>query len=154
MLGRAGATPMAAGRDVVDSGVGSEGALPGDRRLRAHMTAEATIQRSGRRERLWHMQRGAADLLGPRMVGRHSSGPEKQAAAGARTRRCGLQTCRVSQMSEVALDKQPKGLRGTHTHAGFSQPRHKIRGPRKPGDRQTEEGCERAGAGDQVYCVV
>jgi hypothetical protein len=45
MLGRARATPSAAGRDVVGSGVGREGALPGDRRLRAHMIAEVAIQR-------------------------------------------------------------------------------------------------------------
>jgi hypothetical protein len=39
MLGRARATPPAAGRDGVGSGIGSEGALPGDRRLRAaHIT--------------------------------------------------------------------------------------------------------------------
>jgi hypothetical protein len=31
--GRARATPTAAGTDVVGSGVGNEGALPGDRRL-------------------------------------------------------------------------------------------------------------------------
>jgi hypothetical protein len=53
MRGWTGATPTAAGRDVVSSGVWSEGALPGDRRLRAHMTAEVTIQRRGGGEGLW-----------------------------------------------------------------------------------------------------
>jgi hypothetical protein len=49
MLGRARATPPAAGRDVVGSGLGCEGALPGDRRLRARMTAEVAFQRRGGR---------------------------------------------------------------------------------------------------------
>jgi hypothetical protein len=53
MLGRARATPLVAGRDVVGSGVGSKGVLPGDRRLQAHMTAEAAIEKQRGRERLW-----------------------------------------------------------------------------------------------------
>jgi hypothetical protein len=56
MLGRAGPSPTTAGRDIVGSGVRSQGALPGDRRLRAHMKAEVTIQRWGGRERLWQKQ--------------------------------------------------------------------------------------------------
>jgi hypothetical protein len=43
-----------------------------------------------------------------------------------------------------ARDKQPKGLRGTHTHAESSQPARGNRGPRRPGDRQTGKGCQRA----------
>jgi hypothetical protein len=50
-----------------------------------------------------------------------SSGTEKQAAGGVQTLRCGLQTCRVSQMSEVArtfagkhLTNSQKNCRG-HT---------------------------------------
>jgi hypothetical protein len=61
MLGRARITPTAAGRDVASSGVGSEGAPPGNRRLRALMTAEAAIQGRGGRKQLWQKQRGAAD---------------------------------------------------------------------------------------------
>jgi hypothetical protein len=103
MLGRATATPPAAGRDVVGSGVGSKGALPGSRRLQAHMAAELPIQRWGRRERLWQKHRGAADPLGLRMVcwqRSMSSVTEKHAAGGVRTLRCGLQTCRVSQTGD------------------------------------------------------
>jgi hypothetical protein len=48
-----------------------------------------------------------------------------------------------------ALDRQPKGLWGTHMCAESSQPVHKNRGPRRPGDRQTEEGCQSAGVGDR-----
>jgi hypothetical protein len=66
MLGRAGSTPTAAARDVAGSGIGSQGALPGDRCLRAHMTAEVTIQRRGGQERLRQKQRSMADPLGPR----------------------------------------------------------------------------------------
>jgi hypothetical protein len=105
MLVRAGSTPTAAGRDVVGSGIGSEGALPGDRRLRAHTTAEVTIQGWGGRERRRQKQKSAADRLGPRMVLRQrsmSSSTETQVAGGVRTLRHGLQTCRVSQMREVA----------------------------------------------------
>jgi hypothetical protein len=47
MLGRARAMPPATGRDAVGSGKGSDGALPGDGRLRAHMTTEVAIQRQG-----------------------------------------------------------------------------------------------------------
>jgi hypothetical protein len=116
MRGRARTTPTAASRDVVRSGVGSEGALPGDRRLRADMTAEVAVEGRGRRERLWQKQRSAADSLGPRMVRRHcsmGSSTEMQAGVGIRTLRCGLQACRVSQMSEVA-----RTLAGKHlTHS-------------------------------------
>jgi hypothetical protein len=52
MLERARTTLKAAGRDVAGVEVGSEGALPGDRRLRAHTTAVVAIQRWDRRERL------------------------------------------------------------------------------------------------------
>jgi hypothetical protein len=123
MLGRSGSTPTAAGRDIFGSWVGSEGALPGDRRLRAHMTAlaEVTIQRRGGRERLGQKQRGAADPLGPRMVWWQrsmSSGTEKQAAGGVRTRRCGLQTCRIAQMSEVARTLAGKHLTNSQKDCG------------------------------------
>jgi hypothetical protein len=121
MLGRARATPPAAGRDVVGSGVGSDVALPGDRRLRAHMTTEVAIQRRGGRERLWQKQRGAADSLGPRMVGRQrsmSNGPKMQAVWGVRTLRCSLQTCRISQMSEVARALAGKHLTDSQKNCG------------------------------------
>jgi hypothetical protein len=40
-----------------------------------------------------------------------------------------------------ALDRQPKGLPGSHTHATPIQPLRKNHGPRKPGYRQTGEGA-------------
>jgi hypothetical protein len=121
MLGRARATPLAAGRDVIGSGLGSDGALPGERRLRAHMPAEVAIQRRGGRERLWQTQRGAADSLGPRMVGRHrsmSNGSKMQAVWDVRTLRCSLQTCRISQMSEVARALARKHLTDSKKNCG------------------------------------
>jgi hypothetical protein len=124
MLGRARALPTATGRNAVGSRVGSEGALPGDRRLRAHMTAEVTIQRCGGRERLWQKQRGTADSLGPRMIWRQrsmSSGTKRQAVVGVWTLRCGLQTCRVSQMSEFA-----RTLAGKHLTMATCNPRCKL----------------------------
>jgi hypothetical protein len=121
MLGKAGSTPTVEGRDVVGSGIGSEGALPGDRRLRAHMTAEVTIQRRGGRERRRQKQRSAANPLVPRMVRRQcsmSSGTETQVAGGVRTLRCGLQTCRVSQMSEVVRTLARKHLTKSQKDGG------------------------------------
>jgi hypothetical protein len=49
-----------------------------------------------------------------------------------------------------ALDRQPKGLQGTDTHAESSQPPRENHGPRRPGHRQTEEGCQSAGVGDRA----
>jgi hypothetical protein len=158
MLGRTGAPRTAAGRDVVGSRVGCE-ALPGDRRLRAHMTAEATIQRCSGRERRWQKQRGAADSLGPRMSWRQrsmSSGTKMQAVMGVRTLRCGLQTCSIADERSrthscwEALDKRPEGLRGIRTRAESIQPLHEIPGPRRPDESQTEEGCQRSGVGDHA----
>jgi hypothetical protein len=49
-----------------------------------------------------------------------------------------------------ALDIQPKGLRERHTHAESSQAPREILGPRRPGEKQTEEGRRSAGVGDRV----
>jgi hypothetical protein len=86
-----------------EAGHGARTRFPGDRRLRTK-AAEVTSKLRGGRKRLRQERRGAANPRTPRMIWRQSSmssGTKIQAFMSVRALRCGLQTCRVAQMSEV-----------------------------------------------------